>query len=325
MDRIFFKDRKSRYEFFEDVKKATSTKGWKDFGKLIETNRAMISNYREGKLCMPKDRFEILLSYLDATRKKYFLSMAEKKEDNWGQIIGGKKAYPINKDAFQKGRLKGAEIRKMQYKYDFDANMLLSNELCEFVGCFIGDGFTNKYRNAYQIQITGDRRLDADYYHTKLKLICKGLFGICPKIVEKDGWIRLNIYSKRLFEMLTNRFKFPAGQKSFSVVIPSEIYYGKKELLNYTLRGMFDTDGGVGLDKRQLYKKPYIRVNYTSVSKELIKQVHQILKGYGINHSVHKRGTGLMIQINGAENVKKFVSKIGFSNKRHLDKIKALL
>jgi uncharacterized protein YwgA len=324
MNRIFFKDEKKCYEFFENVKEATSTKSWNDFGKLIKTNRAMISNYRKGRLCIPKDRFERLLNYLNTTRKKYFLSMAEKKEENWGQILGGKKAYAINKEVFKKGRLKGAEIRKLQYKYDFDVNMPLSNELCEFVGCFIGDGFTNKYQNACQIQITGDRKLDADYY-THLKSICKDLFGIYPKIVEKDGWIRLNMYSKRLFEMLTKRFKFPAGQKSFSVVIPPEIYDGKKELLNYTLRGIFDTDGGVGLDKRQIYKKPYIRINYTSVSKGLIKQVHQILKDYGINHSVHERRTGLMIQINGAENVKKFMSKIGFSNKRHLDKIKVFL
>jgi intein/homing endonuclease len=85
---------------------------------------------------------------------------------------------------------------------------------------------------------------------------------------------------------------------------------------------MFDTDGGIGIDKRTIYKKPYVRINYTSASKELIKQLTLILSNYNIPHSIHKKGNAEMIQINGEKNVKKYLLEIGFSNKRHLDKLK---
>ena len=49
-------------------------------------------------------------------------------------------------------------------KYDFEFNMPLSEELCEFLGCFIGDGFTNKYNRTGQTQFAGDSRFDQQYY-----------------------------------------------------------------------------------------------------------------------------------------------------------------
>ena len=96
-------------------------------------------------------------------------------------------------------------------------------------------------------------------------------------------------------------------------------------MIGAVLRGMFDTDGGIGLDKRKTYKKPYIRINYTSVSEVLIKQISDILFKINLLHSIHKRGNAFMIQINGEKNVKKFISEIGFSNSRHLKKVRYLV
>ena len=97
-------------------------------------------------------------------------------------------------------------------------------------------------------------------------------------------------------------------------------------MLNATLRGMFDTDGGIAFDRRQSYKKPYIRINYTSSSEDLVKQIHNILIRHNIKHSFHSNNPKAnIIQINGEKNVKSFLNKIGFSNPRHLVKIKYLV
>lgn len=321
MRRIFFINQNNCEEFFKEVKRNLEVKSWKKLAKLIGTNKSMIDNYRKRILCLPEDRFNVLLNQLNESRKQYFLRLIEKRNSNWGQIIGGKKAYNINKKEFDIGR----KNRLNQVKYNFDININLSEDLCEFIGAFIGDGFTNKYRYSYQTQITGDNLLDSDYYYNRLKPFCERLFKIPPKITQKGGWIRLTIYSKRIFELLTKRFNFPEGKKSSSIFIPSEIYDGKEQLLNSTLRGMFDTDGGIGLDKRKSYKTPYIRINYTSNSGKLINQIHHTLLKYHIEHSIHNKEKTIMIQINGKENVRKYMSKIGFSNKRHLDKIKRFL
>lgn len=319
MHRIVFKNKKVCSEFFEEIKGKSEIKNWRRLGQIIGTSRSMIDNYRTGKLSLPENRFYELLNRLDDNRKEYFLILIKKIDSNWGQIIGGKKAYLINRKIFDRGR--EIALKNKQVKYDFDINIPLSKDLCEFIGAFIGDGFTNKYVHLYQTQITGDSNLDSDYYYNVLKPICEKLFKIPPKISQKEGWIRLTIYSKRLFELLTKRFNFPAGKKSYSVCIPEEILNEDEHLLYSTIRGMFDTDGGVGFDRRESYKKPYIRINYTSSSEKLIRQLDNILTNLGVNHSLHKKGNAFMIQINGEKNIKNFISKIGFSNKRHLSKI----
>lgn len=322
MDRVYFIKRRDRSNFFSEIKKSPKITGWKKLAEMLKTSRSMVDKYRRGKLYIPEEKFNLFLELVKEDKRDFFNSLIKKKKSNWGQVVGGKKAYKLNKKEFNEGRKKAWEARKNQARYNFDINMDLSEELCEFIGVFIGDGFTNRYKNHYQTQITGDSRLDSDYYYNRLKSICEKLFNFSPKIIEKKSVIRLNIYSKKVFEMLTKRFHFPRGEKSHSVRIPLEIYKAKGRLLNLTLRGMFNTDGGVGFDKRGVYKKPYIRINYTSASKKLIEQVHNTLSDYSINHSIHKKKEeAFMIQINGIENVRKFLSRIGFSNKRHLDKI----
>ncbi|MEX0920006.1 MAG: LAGLIDADG family homing endonuclease [Candidatus Pacearchaeota archaeon] len=322
MNRIYFLDKKDRIKFFETIKK--SNVSLRKIAESINTNRSMLDFYRKGKLHIPEDRFKLLIELIPERERRFFLKKIGKKRSNWGQVIGGKRAYKVNKKKFDEGRKKA---RKGALKYVFDTNMKLGEDLCEFIGAIIGDGFTNKYANFYQTQITGDNLFDSDYYHNKLKPICENLFNISPKITNNGNWIRLNIYSKRLFEMLTGRFDIPAGKKSYIVTIPDEILESGERFTVATLRGMFDTDGGIGFDKRKGYKKPYVRVNYTSVSPTLIDQVHNLLDRYKIPHSVHEKNDSLakQIQINGENNVKLFLRKIGFSNTRHLNKIKHLL
>ncbi|GAH49169.1 unnamed protein product, partial [marine sediment metagenome] len=221
MDRIYFLDKKDRIKFFETIKKPNIS--WRKIAEKIYANRSMLDFYRNGRLHIPEDRFKLLIELIPERERQFFLKKIGKKKSNWGQIIGGKNAYKINKKKFDLGRKKGAKARKDILKYVFDININLSENLCEFIGAIIGDGFTNKYTNFYQTQITGDNLLDSDYYHNKLKPICENLFNISPKITKKGGWIRLNIYSKNLFEMLTKRFDIPAGKKCYTITIPNEI------------------------------------------------------------------------------------------------------
>lgn len=148
-----------------------------------------------------------------------------------------------------------------------------------------------------------------------------------PKKIIRPGGLYLNFHSKRLFELLTKRFKIPAGVKCYTVKIPEEILKAPKEILKFALRGIFNADGGVGFDRRNSYKKPYVRINYVSVSQELINQLDIVLNHLKIHHSVHIRKGGYnksqseQIQINGERNVKLFIREIGFSNPRHTHKI----
>ena len=168
-------------------------------------------------------------------------------------------------------------------KYNFDINMKLNEELCEFIGAFIGDGFYNIYQpGKYIIQFTGDYILDYHYYKNTIIPIGSKLFdNTNPKIKKKKdkNALIVNYLSKNLFYMFKYRFNFPQGKKAKKVIIPSEIINIKdKKLIYATIRGIFDTDGGVFLDKRKIYKKPYPRITLKISSTELFKQIKEILE-----------------------------------------------
>lgn len=325
MSRIYFSNKSDCLEFFDETKKSLKIRSWLELAKFLKTSKSMIDNYKSSKLCLSEERFNVLLKTLPIDKQNYFFNLAEKKGDNWGRIIGGKEAYKINKREFDIGRKKGSKIRSRSVKYDFDINMPLSEELCEFVGVIIGDGFTNRYGRMCQTQIVGDKILDLKYYKEIFRPLCKKLFDLPYSLIILDNCLRVNFYSRRLFEMLTLRFGIPAGTKCYSVAIPEEILKAGCPFVNATLRGMFNTDGGVGLDKRKIYKKPYIRVNYTSASPKLIEQLHCLLLKFDVPHSVNKRNNTQLVQINGEENVKQFLKNIGFSNPRSLNKVRYLI
>ncbi|MEK6856259.1 MAG: LAGLIDADG family homing endonuclease [Nanoarchaeota archaeon] len=321
MNRIFFYDAKSRERLFKKVKMSSSFISWRALAINLKTTRSMLDNYRKGKILLSEDRFNIIISMLGKADQKSIIESIQKRPSNWGQIIGGNIAYKRNKHLFDLGREKAKKLFFDKVKYDFNINMPLSKDLCEFLGVIIGDGCTNKYKNIYQTHISGDKNLDYEYYSNRFSSICQKLFNIKPKIVIRSSGLYINFYSKRMFEILTKRFNMPAGVKCYTVKIPSEIYKAQKDMLRFVLKGMFNTDGGVGLDKRKTYKKPYLRVNYTSTSKELISQISAALTSFFIPHSVHSKDKSQIIQINGEKNVKKFLLEIGFSNPRHLNKV----
>ena len=110
MKRVYFLYREDRDKFFDKIK--VSKKSWSKVASYLGTNRSMIESYRSGKLHLPFNRFSLLLALFTEEDKKYFNSKIKEKESNWGQKIGGKRAYKINKEKFDLGRKKGAMASK---------------------------------------------------------------------------------------------------------------------------------------------------------------------------------------------------------------------
>ncbi len=294
----------------------------------MRVNKSVLENYRSGLRLLPHVQFYFLLQYYEYNDRELFLSNIEIKKDNWGRILGGKSTMSLHPQIFANGRiiLKQRRQQKSAAPYSiYGLNRPLTKELCYFIGVIIGDGCTNAYNRRFQTVVTGDKNLDYHYYIHILKPLCYQLFGVEGRIFRNDDRMYLAIHSRYVFELLTQRFKIPAGVKCYTVKIPAEIREGPRDFLYHTLRGMFDTDGGVGFDKREVYRIPYVRVNYTSVSKALITQVSEILGELAIPHSVNGRpdSSAKQIQINGVANVRRFVDEIGFSNPRHTTKLAA--
>jgi hypothetical protein len=207
----------------------------------------------------------------------------------------------------------------------------LSEELCEITGAFMGDGCIHKTKdNHYIIQYSGDSRYDIDYYKKRIGPTIENIFGSKLKIkkVKNKNAIRAEIYSKRVFLFFKEFLGLHSTRKTTTIKIPSFLLEPKNErYLNSLIRGLFDTDGGVFLDKRKIYKTPYPRWFFHTTSKELHKQLKKYLsKHFNIytNRRKYKNPNHqdlYYLEIYGQKQLGKWMERIGFSNPRHLNKI----
>lgn len=317
--RVFFVSEAIRVDFFARLKSKFNS--WADLINHFGLYKSKFERFRYGINSIPYNIFLEFFSLFNKEEKEYFNKNIFLKDKNWGSKKGGKSTYSKHKEIFEKGRKIGSKVTK----YHFDIRIPLTKDIGELIGAFIGDGFTNKYGRIYVTQFTGDAKLDKDYIISILQPIIKNISkNSNPIISQFENTMRMTVYSKEFYDLLTKRFSLTAGKKAYTVTIPGEILESKdQKIVDYCIRGIFDTDGSIFLDRRKAYNKPYVRIGLEMKSKELIKQVKKLLTERGINARETKNWD--RIQINGIKECKKFVDRIGFSNKRHLDKIKSIL
>jgi len=204
----------------------------------------------------------------------------------------------------------------------------LNEEICEFIGAFIGDGYMSLMgKKNYVVGVSGNKVLDEDYLKNRLIPIVKKYFPKSnPHLRYRtdENTIVLLIYSKELCHFLME-LGFNFGPKSRTVTIPSLIIC-KENLMNATTRGIFDTDGCFFIDKRKNYKKPYPRITLQVASIPLIEQLETYLsKNFSLYVDKSNRdGKRNTLEIYGYQQLERFLKQIGFSNKRHMSKIMPL-
>jgi len=317
--RAVFKDKDTREKFFSELKQEFDS--WKFLGDHFKIYKSRLENFRNGSISIPNNTFIEFCKILNEKSRQSYSNNIILKNEKWGRSKGGKITYEKHKDIFEKGR----NIASENNTYHIDKNIKITSDLCELIGAFIGDGFMNKYGSQRIIQITGDLKLDKEYYQNTLIPIIKNISPKSnPALKYKDNTLRLNLYSKGIYELFTQRFKMKSGKKVYTITIPAEIIdSGNYELINSCLRGIYDTDGCVAFDNRKSYAKPYIRIVLHMKSPELIKQIYKLLINQNIKATITQNIE--YIQINGIEECQKFVQKVGFSNTRHLNKIKDII
>ena len=329
MTRMIFKSKSSRKDFFLKLLKLSSSKNWKTLYENNKINRSVWSDYRSGRLSIPQEIYQRFLVYFNKRDIEYFSKKINVMEDNWGKIKGGKKTYFRHKILFNEGRKKGLiALSKIRKNSDFDFTQIeLDRELSYFIGLLIGDGFVNKYNSSYLIQFIGHKK-ELEYYRDIICEYVKSKFNLNPIIKESNegNFIRVNIYSKSLFNLLTKEFDIPPGRKSHIVLIPPKILNSEKEIIFSLLAGIYDAEGCVFIDKREKYSKPYPRIDLHMINQKILNQIKEIFDREGINCSfANISNDNSRILIYGEKNIKNFLEKIPIKNPKHLLKIKDFL
>lgn len=310
--------------FFQKVLQSFSMKNWKDLRSKFNIPKSTFEFYKNGRFSLPEKLYNQISFKLLHEDLNFFESKLKRINSNWGSVKAGKITYGKYKDMFDIGRKKAIESAQRKAN-KFNINIPLNNELAYFIGLFIGDGFTNKYYTHYIVQFVGDTRYEKEFYKI-ISGYTKRTFNLTPIVVNsKSGnWFRFNLYSKNLFEMITQRFKISAGEKTRTVLIPEEILNASPNILKSCLRGLYDAEGCVFLDKRPIYKKPYPRIDLHMSNKGILRQVHEVLNKFSIKNELVLLQNNFRVVIWGFEEVKRFMKEIGFMNPKQLKKLELL-
>lgn len=202
----------------------------------------------------------------------------------------------------------------------------LNKELANYIGIQLGDGNIHinikKYEN--QISCTGHLDDEIDWYFNYLIPLIKHIFNVSPYIYKdkrpNKSSIKLMYRSKAIVNFLVRVINLPSGKKE-NCSIPQVIKQSDIEIKRCFLRGYADTDFSIAFSRRKingLHKYPTISLG--TPDKKLTREVVELIRELGFNPQFRLNVKKCYIEINGKENLEKWMKEVGFSSPKHLTK-----
>lgn len=216
-------------------------------------------------------------------------------------------------------------------KFDIDKNLRmptkLDEKLSEEIGIFIGDGYLSKYSNHHEFGICGNLVDDYKYMVGFVKPLMKKLFNSSGSLIisQAQHTIGIRFWSKAVFLFHSKVLGLPIGRKRDSLEIPKKVLYSLRHVLLSCIRGIADTDATLTFKRKHKRVPYYPSIKIELASKRVIEQIAQTLrhdfKIFTLYDAEDKRGyISHRIELNGAENLEKWIKLIGFRNPKHLSK-----
>lgn len=219
-----------------------------------------------------------------------------------GRRLGGFRSIATHK----KKNTKFKKLKKIKIPKE-------SKRLAEFTGLLIGDGHMSNY------QVSFYTSLKTDYeYALFVKSIIKKLFNITPvlKKRERDNTAMVVSSSKQMVNFLYNK-GVPIGNKiKNKLKIPNWIFK-KISYQKAFIKGLFDTDGCIFLDRHKTIKKTYKYLGWmiTSYANNLISDIITVLKN--LNFSPTYKISQKSVYLRKQKEVIRYFREIGTSNLKH--------
>lgn len=268
---------------------------WPKFAEILGIKYGKLWSFVNEDILIDKFIFNKL-----SLKEKYRKFIIKELDYNWGRSKGGFNS---------KGNTKEIKIPNKNEK------------LAELWGIILGDGHIQKMKEykigVYHIKIAGHSINDKQYLVNYVKPLCEELFGIKARISFSKivNCIYVIIDSVRIVNFFEeNGFK-PGNKIINQSTIPSWIKENDK-FLAMCLRGLYDTDGSF----YRLTNQNSYQIQFTNHNITLLKDLRDGLIKLGIAPS--KLINNEDIVITKKSEIEKFYKLIGFSNPKHLNKIK---
>jgi hypothetical protein len=230
--------------------------------------------------------------------------------------------------------LSQVEYSNMDKKRSVKIPGLLDSKLAHLLGIHLGDGNLTLDRGRdYKINYSGHLEDESGWYNDYLIPLVEGIFNLKPYIQrdvrEGNSCIRIHYNSKAIATFMVNVIGFPSGKKNHCG-IPLVIKQADIDLKKAFLRGFVDTDFSIAFSKRSpdgLHKYPTLSLgtSNTRLARE-ISELFQELNLFPCTYynllrrrrdKTHKTNS---IELNGKENLQRFMKTIGFSSPKHITK-----
>ncbi len=195
-------------------------------------------------------------------------------------------------------------------------------KLAEFVGIMLGDGGIQKR----QICITLNGKDEKEYTQYVCELI-SDLFKIQPSIhfSLKKGWgVSITVSRTGLVRFCNKNLGLKIGHKINQFCnIPPWIMRNKK-FQRACLRGLVDTDGCIFTEQHKIKDKTYsyMRLNFTSWSKELLNSAFNIFTNLGYTPVIRRYGKA--VQVENKQEICQYFIEVGSNNLKNIKRFSYL-
>ncbi|MBU3896399.1 MAG: hypothetical protein KJ697_00485 [Nanoarchaeota archaeon] len=206
----------------------------------------------------------------------------------------------------------------------------MTEDLAEDIGIHIGDGsmYLNK-NGGFAISCFGDINEDKEHYLKRIIPLKQKLFHVTIKVNGRKDVFGFTICSKALYHFYL-LLGIPNGSKAKISHIPEIIKESDKNIKCAFIRGLADTDFSLMFKAKRIKydKHHYPMISATFASERLVKDINEILRELGFKTAISKRTSkrwnkereDYRIDINGKENLEKWMKMIGFKNPKHYTK-----
>ena len=293
--RVKLKPNKQRKLIYEAKNSKSLT--WKELADELNTSVSSLIEWKSEKNLLPLRIFKKL-----DEQKKYKKFVIEFKKENWGRSKGGQNS---------KGNTKIIFFPKKNI------------ELAELCGIILGDGNINRIRkgkkiSVNQIRIAGHSIRDRKYLTRFIKPLLESLFKIkAREYTAKNALCHYIIMDSIELVKFFNSLGLKSGNKiRNNQGIPKWILK-KKAYLKVCIKGLIDTDGCIHrMSKRD---NKLLRINFKNNDSRLFQDVFNSFKLLGYNPHL---GAQNQMFLSRQEEIKKYILDIGFSNQKHLNRLK---
>ena len=303
--------------------------GNEELAKALGVSSRHLRDWKIGKILLSKEAYSksLALSRLDPIGFKPLIL-----ENYWQTKTAGKIGAQARMRLYgnigtpegrKKGGLASVKIQKNLGNTGFKLLKEImepdfSEDLAELLGILMGDG----HLSHYQVLMTTNSVTDKQHANFVKSLFYK-IFKLSASISFKKNQNAMNVIvsSKGLVHFI-NRIGMPIGNKiQNNLQIPAWVL--DREIYQKAfLRGLFDTDGCVYLDKHIIRGKLYKHLGWTitSYAGKLREGIIEILKtlGFSPTYRVSQKSVFLRRQ----KEVSKYFFEIGSHNNKHLERYK---